>query len=128
MVSLIALAARVILSAVLLAAGGAKLRDGFAWIRQAGDMGVWPPVARVVPWIEVAVGLAMLPPWLLPWPLWCAGVLLVTFTIVIIMRVADGSRPPCACFGARSQRNLGPRDIARNLGLLALVGVALIAP
>lgn len=117
-------AARVIVGGLFVLAAFTKLRDGFGWIRQASDMGVGHRLATIVPWVEVLVGSALAIGLFLPWTALAAGVLLVAFTAIIALRIADGSRPPCACFGARSQRPLGARDVVRNVALLALVVVA----
>ena len=37
------------------------------------------------------------------------------YTVVIVRRIRDGSRPPCACFGSRSKRPLGAYHVVRNL-------------
>jgi hypothetical protein len=55
-----------------------------------------------------------------------AALTLVAFTVVIVQRLLDGSRPPCACFGSRSNKPLGRRHVARNLGLLAVAALAII--
>lgn len=121
---LAATVARVVLGAVLTWAGFLKLRDPRGWLRQAADMGVGRPLAMVVPWVEVVTGVSVAVGLLMPWSAAAAGVLLLAFTVVIGLRIADGSRPPCACFGARSQRPLGSLDVLRNVALLGLVVIA----
>ena len=54
----------------------------------------------------------------LPWSAVAAVALLVAFTVVVVRRLLDGSRPPCACFGSRSNRPLSGRDVVRNVVLL----------
>jgi len=49
------------------------------------------------------------------------------FTVVIVRRIRDGSRPPCGCFGSKSQRPLGAYHLVRNLLFLALGVVAVLA-
>ena len=56
-----------------------------------------------------------------------AAVLLVGFTGLIGLRLSQGRRPPCACFGGRTARPIGPLTILRNLGFLALAAVAIAA-
>lgn len=117
--------ARIIVGLVLVVAALAKWRDGFQWIKQAADMGVDHRIATLVPWIEFVVGGLLIIGLLLPFTAIAAGLLLLAFTAIIVLRIADGSRPPCACFGVRSERPLGARDIARNVILVVLAVLAL---
>ena len=116
--------AAVVVGAAFIAAGVFKLMDGDAWPKQAADMGVGRPIALVVPWVELAIGAVLLVQLLEPWAALAAIVLLVAFTIVIVRRLLDGSRPPCACFGSRSSRPLGVYHIVRNGALLGLAIMA----
>ena len=125
MSSAVELGGRLVLASVFLVAGVTKLRDGFSWIRQAHDMGVPPRISSAVPWIEVVLAVSLIVGWPGRWPLFGALALLLGFTSIIILRIADGSRPPCGCFGKRSTRNLGWRDVVRNL-LLTSLALALI--
>ena len=86
-------------------------------------MGVPRAVAVVVPWVELVIGATCVVV-LLPRAAYAAIAVLVVFTLVIVRRLLDGSRPPCACFGSRSSRPLGPVHVARNAGLLALATIA----
>ena len=74
--------------------------------------------------MEIVVGAVLAAQLFEPWPALAAIVLLIGFTIVIVRRLLDGSRPPCACFGSRSTRPLGAYHVARNGGLLVLAMVA----
>lgn len=123
---LIGIVASVGLGIMFVVSGVFKLRDGPAWPRQAADMGVRRPIAVVVPWYEIALGAALIAGLLRPWPQVLAVLTLVVFTVVIVLRLLDGSRPPCACFGSRSPRPLGMRHVARNVGLLTVAAVALV--
>jgi uncharacterized membrane protein YphA (DoxX/SURF4 family) len=89
-------------------------------------MGVSRPVAAVVPWFELVLGALLVSGLLSPWIELAAVGVLIVFTIVIVRRLLDGSRPPCACFGSRSKRPLGRRHVLRNVGLLAVAVVAAI--
>jgi uncharacterized membrane protein YphA (DoxX/SURF4 family) len=124
--SVVATIAAVVVGAALVAAGVFKLMDGPAWPKQAADMGVAAPIARVVPFVEIVIGVLLILPVFRPWPAIAAIVLLVVFTMVILRRLLDGSRPPCACFGSRSNRPLGPIHVLRNVILLALATTAAI--
>lgn len=114
------------LGVMFVVSGIYKLVDGPAWPKQAADMGVRRPLALIVPWYEIALGAALISSLLSPWAEILAAATLVAFTVVIVQRLLDGSRPPCACFGSRSSRPLSRRHVARNLGLLAVAAVAII--
>jgi uncharacterized membrane protein YphA (DoxX/SURF4 family) len=118
--------AAVVVGVAFVAAGVFKLADGPAWPRQAADMGVGRSIAVVVPWVEIVIGAVLAAQLLEPWPAIAAVLLLVAFTVVIGLRLRDGSRPPCACFGSRSQRPLGAYHVARNVGLLVLAVIAAV--
>jgi hypothetical protein len=53
-----------------------------------------------------------------------AAALLMVFTAVLVMRLLEGRRVPCACFGARSAKPIGIGSVIRNLVLIALALVA----
>lgn len=111
---------------VFVAAGAFKLIDGDVWLRQAADMGVRPPLACVVPWCEIWLGALTAVHVFGPLPAIALLAMLVVFTVVIGLRLLDGTRPPCACFGLRSSRPLGAYHVVRNLVLsvLALITIA----
>lgn len=111
---------------VLVAAGAFKLIDGPGWPRTAGDLGVPSELAQLVPFVEIALGAALAAQLVPPWPAVAAIALLVVFTIAIAMRLRDGSRPPCACFGSRSRRPLGAYHLFRNGALIALAVAAAV--
>jgi uncharacterized membrane protein YphA (DoxX/SURF4 family) len=123
----IGIVAGVALGLAFVWAGGLKLVQGPSWSKQAADMGVSRPVALVVPYVEIVVGAALVVQVFTPWPAVAASALLIAYTGLIVVRLRDGSRPPCACFGSRSMRPLGAYHILRNLGLLALGVVAIVA-
>lgn len=86
-------------------------------------------VALVIPWIEIVVAGALLfVPKYRASALWLAGVLLVIFTIGIGVNVTRDSVFGCGCFSAFAPD--GPvswNSVMRNLGLITLVFMALIA-
>jgi uncharacterized membrane protein YphA (DoxX/SURF4 family) len=125
-VDVIARIASIGLGVMFVVSGGYKLADGPAWPKQAADMGVSRPVALAVPWFELVLGGVLVSGLVSPWAEAVAVVVLVVFTVVIVRRLLDGSRPPCACFGSRSKRPLGRRHVARNLVLLAVAVVAAV--
>jgi uncharacterized membrane protein YphA (DoxX/SURF4 family) len=110
----------------LIWAGVLKLVEGPAWLKQAADMDVARPIALAVPYVEIVVGVPLAVHVFAPWPAVAALGLLASYTVLIVRRIADGSRPPCACFGSKSKRPLGAYHVVRNLGLIALAVVAVI--
>lgn len=118
--------AAIALGVVFLASGGFKLADGPAWPRMAADLGVSRRLAVVVPWYELALGALLITSLFSPWVELLGALTLVVFTVVIVHRLLDGSRPPCACFGSRSNKPLGRRHVVRNLGLLTVAVIAVV--
>jgi uncharacterized membrane protein YphA (DoxX/SURF4 family) len=118
--------ANILLGAAFLWAGALKLVQGPSWSKQAADMGAPRPVALVVPYVEVFVGAALVSQVLKPWPAVVGLALLISYTVLIVLRLLDGSRPPCACFGSRSMRPLGAYHLIRNGALIALAVVAIL--
>jgi len=115
-----------VVGAALIWAGVLKLIEGPAWLKQAADMGVARPVAVAVPYVEILIGVPLAAQLLKPWPAVAALVLLAVYTMLIVRRIRDGSRPPCACFGSKSKRPLGIYHVLRNLGLVAVALLALV--
>jgi hypothetical protein len=52
-----------------------------------------------------------------------AAGLLVAFTALLAVRLLQGRRPPCACFGTLSSKPIGWANVARNAVFLALAAV-----
>lgn len=53
-----------------------------------------------------------------------AAALLGAFTVFLVGAIRRGVTVGCGCFGAADDRPVGAPDIVRNLGLLALAGLA----
>lgn len=117
----------VLLGAAFVVAGASKLAAGEAWPPQARDLGapVWS--VRVVPWVELALGAVLVVQVARRLAAIAALGLLVAFTALIVARLREGRRPPCACFGAWSAKPLGAGHVARNAVLGVLAGVAALA-
>jgi uncharacterized membrane protein YphA (DoxX/SURF4 family) len=124
---IIAVIANVLIGAAFVWAGALKLLQGPSWSRQAADMGVGRSVALLVPYVEIVIGTLCVSQLLRPLPAVLALASLLSYTVLITLRLRDGSRPPCACFGSRSMRPLGASHVARNLGLIALAVIAVLA-
>jgi len=117
------LLARLVLAAVFLVAGTAKLADR-AGSRQAMlDFGVpsglAAPLGTLVPVAELITALALLPVGTARWGALGALVLLVLFTAAIALALARGTAPACRCFGQLSAAPVGPGTLVRNGILLA---------
>lgn len=117
-----------IVGATFVYAGVSKLLAGREWPRAARALGVPALVAVVVMVAEIVVGLGVVlgDSWRNEF-LVAAGSMLVAFTALLLVQLARGVRPPCACFGGASRRPIGARDIVRNVSLLLLVIVAFLS-
>lgn len=120
-------AASLVLGAAFVVAGAAKLAGGDRWAAQVRALGVDARIAATVPWIELVVGAVAATRLAHPAGAVAAIVVLVVFTAWIGAQLRRGAAAPCACFGGLSRRPMSWRDIARNLGLLAVAVVALVA-
>ena len=120
-------AASIVVGLVLCAAAFTKLRTGRGWESQGRDLGVPLTVLPVVPWIELGLGALLVVR--LAW--FAASVaaigLLVTFTGIVLMNLARGRRPVCACFGSLGATPIGPWHVWRNVALIVLAVVGLVA-
>ena len=118
--STLALVASVALGLAFLLAGGSKLAAGPAWSAQAAGLGAPAAAVPTLPWIELAVGAALVLQLVPPLPAVVALALLVAFTVLIAVRLREGKRPACACFGAWSAKPIGPSHLVRNGMLIVL--------
>jgi uncharacterized membrane protein YphA (DoxX/SURF4 family) len=118
------------LGALLAVAGLFKLRDPAGFAVEIGNYQLMPALApylaAALPATEVVVGLALI---LLP-VAWrrasaiAAAVLLVAFAVAVSSAYLRGINIACGCFGGGGDAISG-LTIARNLGLLAIVGALL---
>jgi hypothetical protein len=114
---------RAALSLVFCVAGALKLFDPhFARGLTAFGLSdrVARPVARVLPWLELATGAALL---------WndtalaggvVALVMLGAFTVVIAATLRRGAAPPCNCFGAIAPKAIDSGTLWRNATLMVM--------
>ena len=65
--------------------------------------------------------------WVLPASRDIALLVLAGFTVLILRRLAEGQRPPCAGFGGWSTKPLGRGHVVRNLCFIGLAVVAMLA-
>ncbi len=125
--SAIAVVASIAIGVAFLVAGGSKLAAGPAWPRQAADLGAPRFVVPVLPWVELAIGAALVVQLGRPFVAIAAVSLLVAFSVLIALRLSQGRRPMCACFGAWSAKPIGAGHLFRNGALIALGILALAA-
>jgi uncharacterized membrane protein YphA (DoxX/SURF4 family) len=118
--------ASLLLGAVFVFSGITKVAAMQQWRAQASDLGVPGFVASVLPIVELAVG-ALLVAQIARRPLAIvAGVLLLAFTVLLVVRLAQGRRPPCACFGTLSSKPISWTNVARNAAFIALAAVVVL--
>ena len=126
MVGTVGTVASIVLGLVFLVAGGSKIAAGQDWPVQAVGLGAPRWVIPFVPWVEIVVGAALVVQVARRPAVLVALAILLAFTTLLGVRLSEGKRPPCACFGAWSAKPLGPGHLARNAALIAVAGVALI--
>ena len=115
---------RIALAMIFLAAGIAKLRE--PWLQFAVSINSFKivpddmlePIARILPWFEVVVGVAVLSGIRLKWTSSLATVILGGFLALLIRSWAMGIEVDCGCFG--SAEPLGPQVILRDSLMLVL--------
>jgi peroxiredoxin len=126
-VSLFLLAARLLLAAVFLAAGVAKLADLRGSRQAMRDFGVparlAAPLGVLLPLAEIMVAVALLLPRLAWWGSLGALLLLLLFVGGISFNLAQGRQPDCHCFGQLHSAPAGRLTLIRNL---ALAGIAIV--
>ena len=118
--------AGIVLGLVLLVSGAAKRADR-GWPDAAAAFGAPAWTIPVLPWFELVLGGVLITGLARPVAAALAAVVLLGFTALMVANLARGRRVPCACFGARSGRPIGAWSVARNVGLLALAAVAIVA-
>jgi uncharacterized membrane protein YphA (DoxX/SURF4 family) len=126
------LAARFVLAGVFLVAGATKLRRPAGFRAAVVDYGVLPtplvtPVAALLPWLEVFLGVALLLGVLLVPVALLATVVLISFAGGIWVNVRRGRAIGCGCGLARRQQ-VSNRLVVRNALLAAGALVVALAP
>lgn len=108
--------ARVVVGAVLLVAGAAKLADRTP-----------RRVSPLVPWAELVLGALLVVGLGDRWPSVAAAALFAAFTVVVLRRLRAGDTAPCGCFGELSRRPVGVGTVVRNVVLTALAVVGALS-
>lgn len=130
---LVLVAAPIVLATVFSAAAIGKLTSGVDDADTWRELGLpkflnqtW--LRRAHPWAELALALALLVvPGVLAWPVALAALALASFYLALIVRLARQDQASCNCFGAKNATEVGPVLIARNLALVALALLWLVA-
>lgn len=111
----------VVVAAVFVYAGVAKIATFNNWTFQARALGAPDPAVVLVPTAEITLGVMLVGGWWFTQTV-IAGILLLTaFTVLLMVRLRDEERLPCSCFGAISQRPISWLDVLRNLALISLL-------
>ena len=116
--------AAVLVAAVLLAAGVTKLAQPAQWRSQGAGLGVPAALTAVVPFVELVLGALLLVQVQRHAVAWLAVAVFGVFTALLVLRLAQGKRPPCACFGSLSSKPIGPGHVARNAVFIVLAVLA----
>ena len=126
----IMLLARLVLAIVFIVASVAKIADRQRATGMLADFGVSPRLAPAlaigVAFLELGIAVALLDGPTVWWGGVSALILLVGFSTVIAVNLAQGRAPECRCFGQISAKPIGSATLIRNsvLGALAVVVVA----
>jgi uncharacterized membrane protein YphA (DoxX/SURF4 family) len=126
------MAGRLGVAALFLYAGYAKLSQPWPQFAVAIDSfkmvpdNLLEPMARTLPWIEVAAGVGLLVPVLAPWSALLTSILLVIFNAAGISAYARGLAVDRGFFGAGSADPIGPKWFVEH-GAMLLLSVAVTA-
>ncbi|MEO7396961.1 MAG: MauE/DoxX family redox-associated membrane protein [Ilumatobacteraceae bacterium] len=116
--------ASVLVGATFLVSGAAKIAAGRQWPIDAQALGAPPLVTPAVPFVEIVIGALLCAQVARPVPAIIAIAMLLGFSALLVVRLAEGRHPPCACFGSWSAKPLGWRHVLRNAVLIALAVLA----
>jgi uncharacterized membrane protein YphA (DoxX/SURF4 family) len=122
----LATAAAIVLGAAMVIAGAGKIASR-SWPEQATALGAPAWAVPTVPWLEMALGALLVADLGVRWVAVAVVLLLLTFTGLLAMHLASGDRPVCACFGPLSRRPISWWSVVRNLALVALGVVVIVA-
>jgi uncharacterized membrane protein YphA (DoxX/SURF4 family) len=118
--------ASVLLGAVFVVSGVSKVAAPRQWSAQSAGIGVPRFVAAAVPFVELLVGALLVGQIARRVVAVAAGAVLLAFTSLLVLRLSQGRRPPCACFGQWSTKPIGWGDVLRNALFLALAALIIL--
>ena len=116
---------RIVVGALLLLSGAAKLRNR-DWPATAKQFGTPKPLIPLIPWAELGLGALLAAQIGGPWIAGAALALLGAFTIAVAVHLARHDNVPCGCFGATSTEPVSRLTVLRNLALCGLCLVAVV--
>ena len=111
---------------IFIFAGVQKFIARDMWPTQAKRLGAPSFAIPTVPYVEVVLGSLLIAGIAANIVLVASIVALSSFTVLLVLRLAAGDRPPCACLSFRSTKPIGWNNTVRNLLMLALLVAALI--
>jgi len=121
------LAARLLLAAVFLVSALAKIADLAGSQKALKDFGLprvlAAPLGVLLPFVELAVAVALLPAASAWWGAIGALALLLIFIGGISYNLAQGRKPDCHCFGQLQSEPIGWPTVVRNVILAAVAGL-----
>ncbi|NUT78500.1 methylamine utilization protein MauE [Pseudomonas sp. C1C7] len=128
------IASAIAIAVLLASAATHKVRAPARFARQLGDYQLLPealvrPVARLVPFLELAIAFALLVPVSRHWAALSAASLLALYAAAIGINLWRGRRDiDCGCAGPDQAQPLRPVLLLRNSVLVALALLASVAP
>jgi hypothetical protein len=123
---LVGAVAAILVGVAFLVAGGSKVAARHAWPAQARELGAPAFVIPVLPALEIVLGALLVAQVAVLFTGSIAALLLVAFTALIGVRISQGERPACACFGAWSASPIGAGHVIRNVVLMVLAMTAVL--
>jgi len=124
------LVARLILAAVFLVSGIAKLFDLSGSQAAMRSFGVPEPLTKsggvLLPIVEIVIAVLLIPVVSAKWGALFALVLLVVFIAGIGYNLSRGRKFDCHCFGQLTSSEIGPSTLIRNVVLAALAAFVVI--
>ena len=122
---------RLALAAVFFVAAVGKLADVDGSRRTVEGFGLSARLARplglLLPLVELAIVVALIPVATAPWAALVAAGLLAVFCAAIVRVLVRGESPDCNCFGSLGSAPVGRGTLVRNGVLIAMAGFVTIA-
>jgi uncharacterized membrane protein YphA (DoxX/SURF4 family) len=125
--------AQLVVGVLLGGAALGKLGDIPAFARDIHNFRIVPVagenlIAIVLPWIELTTALSLVLGVRARAGALVAACVVTVFTAAVALALARGLNVECGCFGVASAARVGGAKLAQNLAILAVAGIALVAP